>query len=446
MAFFNGWPWTQFQEQNLNWLINEQKDIEKRVEMLEQEEGDGYQPFYATADSIGLSEVDTGYNNSAAIQDFIDNAEEVYLYIPDGKIFNFQDPIVLTRDIKFLGSGVLRYNGPVDQAGYFITTYNTGTTYNTIRPQNGEYSYNIDCAGNIRGILFNQGIHNRIRANIRNAVKVGFNDNAAGYGYENVISVSIVNDTDAKYADAVGVYGNHPDNKYEQVFTRNCNIAFQALKQVYIDFIHAWIVGDDIYPGSACMKISGSGVNCSEIYCDTMQYPIYLDALPKKVKIGTIYPGFNDNAVSQATFLANMYRPWAASFSPTVNQTESVEIDTIYPLTAHGVTYNTLELIPLDKNITVMDAVDYKVKGNFRFIPATVGVYAGGSDLDDLPQGVSGYFGIRAYDEGQYYKVIELMNDTQSVPIYKIWYNKTNGRSIFFTVDKTYLTTVQYNE
>lgn len=446
MALFNGWPWAQFQEQNLDWIIKAQKALDTRVSVLESEEQEEISFIVARAELIGITENDTGSNNSLALQKFIDEGEENYLYFQDNKTYNFIDPIVLTRDIKFVGGGQLRYTGPVNDSGYFITTFNEGTTYNSIKPQSNSYTFNIDCRGLINGILFKQGIHNKITATVRNARNVGFNDSSTGNGYENYIFVSVINDTDSLYANSIGVLGKHPDNKYQAVFTRNCNTAFKAERQASIDYIHSWIVGDSIFPGSACLRISGSGVTCHEIYCDTMQHAIYLDSLPQRVKIGTVYAGFNDNAVSAATLASYPYRPWDGSFTPSASQTESVEIDTIYPLVAHGTTYNLLELKSLDKNITVLNAVDYRVKGNFRFIPSTEGVYAAGSDLTGLPQGVSGYFGIRACDEGQYYKVIDLLSDRQAEPIYKIWYNKTNGRSIFFTVAKTYLTTVQYAE
>lgn len=37
MAFFNGWPWTQFQEQNLDWLIRNQKKLESEIQELKED-------------------------------------------------------------------------------------------------------------------------------------------------------------------------------------------------------------------------------------------------------------------------------------------------------------------------------------------------------------------------------------------------------------------------
>ena len=444
MPIFNGWPWTQFQEQNLDWIIRELNKQQKEIEEL-QAGGDEYTPLIATAEYIGLEELDTGSLNSAKLDDFIQNGVQEYLYFPDDKVYYFSDPIILTRDIKFIGSGQLKYNGAVLASDYFIETYNRNGNYATIEPQNNHYYFNIDCAGKINGILFNQGIHNHIEAHIRNCYSIGFNDNVSGVGYENNINVTVVNDNDAQYASTIGVYGNHPDNHYETVYTRNCNTAFYARKQCSIGFIHAWVIGDDCYPGSACLRLSGNGVTVDEIYCDTMQYAIYLEALVQRIKINTINAAFNNGAVTAATYASYPYRPWDSAVTPAASEHCEIEIGVVNPMTAHGTYENTLALKEIDGSITVRRPIDYKVTGNFRFIPVTDGIYCAGSALTGLPTGIAAdYYTIRSYRGGQYYKVIEFFNDNNADPPVTIWYNMTNGRSIFFTGSKTYIATVAY--
>lgn len=443
MGIFEQFPYVNFHELNLDWIINELKKQGEEIENLKIEESD-ITPIIATADYIGLSEVDTGSYNSDKINDFIANGEQKYLYIPNGTIYNFSDPIVFTRDIILLGGGQLRYNG-ILSTGYFITTYNRAGNYATILPQNNKYYYNIDCAGKINGILFNQGIHNTVYAYVRNANNIGFNDNVSGVGYENNIFVSVVNDNDAIYNNAIGVYCNHPDNHYGTVYTRNCNIGFYANKLVHVDYIHAWIVSETIYINSCCAKINSDFVTIGEIYCDTMQFAIYLEKLANYVKIETINSAFNNNAVSSATYNANKYRPWDCALTPAANENCNIEIGAVNPLSVHGTVENTLQLKEIDKCITIKRPINYRVSGNFRFIPVTDGIYCAGNQLTDLPSQVpADYYAIRSYLAGEYYKVIELINDNTADDNIMIWYNKTNGRSIFFSSTKTYVATVQY--
>lgn len=64
MAFFNGWPWTQFQEQNLDWIIRELKKL--------QEQASDYEEFkqYVTN---WIQDLDVPAEVAAQIQELIDN-------------------------------------------------------------------------------------------------------------------------------------------------------------------------------------------------------------------------------------------------------------------------------------------------------------------------------------------------------------------------------------
>ena len=60
MAFFNGWPWTQFQEQNLDWLIKKVKYLETQIGSTAETEYDGSHIHFIskTSDPYSLTKDD----------------------------------------------------------------------------------------------------------------------------------------------------------------------------------------------------------------------------------------------------------------------------------------------------------------------------------------------------------------------------------------------------
>lgn len=443
MALFNGWPWTQFQEQNLDWIIRELNKQQKEIYDLQIAED--VSPIIATADYIGLSTVDEGYSNSDKLADFIQNGEQEYLYIPGGKTYNFVDPIDFSvRDVKIIGSGCLKYNGNLS-TGYFLTTYSRPGNYASTLPQNNNYYYNIDCSGLINGIKYMGGIHNQVEAHIRNANNIGFHHHPDAVGYENTIRVSVINDNDATYIGSYGVYLEKPDCRYAEVYTRNCTYAFYANALVSIGLIHAWCNGENAYMNSACLVAASGYIDVDEIYCDTMQHIIYLEGLHTNIKIDKTQTVFADNLIPQATYNNYPYRPWDGDTVPAANSIYDIEIGQITTFNAYGSLVRIINLKPIDTAFKLRNANGYRVAGNFRFIPCSDGLYAATNALTSLPTGVTNsYYTITAYNAGNY-KVIRLVNDDQNLPIYMIWYNRSTGTSHFFSEDKTYITFANYD-
>lgn len=113
MAFFNGWPFTQFQEQNLDWLIREVKKIEadlpqEIVNILTQM---GYNPNAQNKDYYNVKDYgamgDGIADDWSAIQNvltMVKNAGGGTVFIPQG-VFNVSKTLVVGDNTYLMGTG-----------------------------------------------------------------------------------------------------------------------------------------------------------------------------------------------------------------------------------------------------------------------------------------------------------------------------------------------------
>lgn len=394
---------------------------------------------YFHALNIGLTTTNASANVTT-LNNFMTQNPNAKIVVNNGKVFPFNSTITLTNNVQLMGSGQFKYVGE-ETTDYFVTTYVNGSTYYDVVPQNTCFEINIDCNGLAQGVCFSGGIHNRIIANIRNAKGNGYYL-PSGSGYENVHSISVMNDDAADYADSVGVYCEKADEVFNEIFTRNCNTGLYMRGSGLINLIHSWCYGDNVYPNSKTVSIYGSHVTIHYLHSDTMEYPLYFERLVQGIKVDTIFCSFNSSAVTQSVATNNSFRPWKTEVQPTAGQKFSVEIGELKLPTINGTYQNNLNLEAFDGFVEIFNVSDLQVIGDFKYIPLCT-CYAGGDKLTNTPSGYNNnYKTIKAYRNNQY-KFIELKNDYPSTdPIVYVSISLTTWISKWMTVAKTQLAEV----
>lgn len=118
MAFFNGWPWTQFQEQNLDWLIVKMKEYMAMTEGMELKIEDLKEYIDQFIDSVDVQShvnayidelVDQGYFNNMLSETMV-SKNEIPNYLNGG--------LVYTRFFDATAGNVAQMNGGLMVPGY----------------------------------------------------------------------------------------------------------------------------------------------------------------------------------------------------------------------------------------------------------------------------------------------------------------------------------------